>query len=435
MNNTKELIRDRWVKIKDTARSNKKAATIAIIAALALVIVALSVYGMKEKHDPAAHTDEVGAHADEHGDHADEEAAHEESSIVKLSEEAQKASGIELQEVVLESLSAPIEATAAIELNGDRVAKISARTSGWLVKIDASLGDAVKTGQALAWFDSPELGQAWAEYAKTKGRTDLARQNLQREETLFEKKISPEKDVIRARQELNEAEADFAFAREKFHLLGIDIEQYENKHKGDQHPLIAVASPISGSIIERMATQGEVVGPDKMLFTVADLSTLWVIIDIYEKDLGRVRAGTAVKVSTTAYAEKSFSGTISYFGEVMDEQTRTVKARVVVKNANRLLKPGMFATVTIDAKGAKTETAIMIPEEAAFLDGSRNYVFIQTAPEKFEMREIAVGRTLGNRLEVVHGLKEGETVAVKGAFILKSELKKGELVDEHGHGE
>ena len=118
----------------------------------------------------------------------------------------------------------------------------------------------------------------------------------------------------------------------------------------------------------------------------------------------------------------------------MDEKTRTVKARVEVKNANRLLKPGMFATVTIDAKGVQAEKAILLPEEAVFLDGSRNYVFIQTAPEKFEIREIAVGRTLGNRLEVIRGLKQGDPVAVKGAFILKSELKKGELVDEHGHG-
>jgi cobalt-zinc-cadmium efflux system membrane fusion protein len=328
----------------------------------------------------------------------------------------------------LEPFSAPVEATAAIELDGDRVAKISARTSGRLVKIAASQGDAVKTGQALAWFDSPELGQAWAEYAKSKGRAELARKNLQREETLFEKKISPEKDVIRARQELAEIEADLAFAQEKFHLLGIDIDKYEKKQAGDQHPLIAVTAPISGSVIERAATQGEVVNPDKPLFTVADLSKLWVIIDIYEKDLGRIKSGTAVKVSTTAYAEKSFRGFISYLGEVMDEKTRTVKARVEVENSNRLLKPGMFATVTIDAKGAQTE-AIMLPEEAVFLDGSKNYVFIQTAPEKFEMREIALGRTLGNRLEVIRGLNKGEPVVVKGAFILKSELKKGELAD------
>jgi cobalt-zinc-cadmium efflux system membrane fusion protein len=366
-------------------------------------------------------------------DEHENEKSHEETAVVHLSGEAQKASGIEVMAAAMEPFSAPIEATAAIELNGDHVAKISPRTSGRLVKLVAAQGDAVLAGQAMAWFDSPELGQAWADLVKSRGRVEVARKNLQREETLFAKKISPEKDVIKAKQDLSDAEADLTFANEKFHLLGIDIDQFEKRHKGDQHPLIAIASPINGSVIERTATQGEVVSPDRTLFTVADLSALWVVIDVYEKDLGRLRAGTAVKVRTTAYPDRNFKGVISYIGDVLDDKTRTVKARVVVENAGRLLKSGMFATVLIEAAGG-TEQLIAVPEEAVFLDSSRNYVFIQTAPDKFEMREVAVGRTLGKRLEVIHGLKQGEPVAIKGAFILKSELKKGELVDEHGHG-
>lgn len=411
----KEVIRDIWIKTEDTVRRNKKAAIIAA-AVIALIVVSLSLYGVKAKRDHAAD--------------ADKESAHAESSFVKLSEEAQKESGIEVREAMLEPLSAPIEATAVIELNGDRVAKISARTSGRLVKIAASQGDSVKTGQALAWFDSPELGQAWAEYAKAKGRAALAQKNLLREETLFEKKISPEKDVFRARQDLAEAEADFAFAHERFHLLGIDIDQFEKRQVGDQHPLISVTSPIRGSVIERAATQGEVVSPDKPLFTVADLSKLWVIIDIYEKDLGRVKPATAVKVSTTAYADKTFPGVISYVGEVMEEKTRTVKARVEVENANRLLKPGMFATVTIDVKGAKTEKAILVPDEAVLMDGEERFVFVRTGPETFEKKEIKPGNIFGKHIEVVEGLAAGDQVVVKGAFTLKSELKKEELAEE-----
>ncbi len=439
MSGAKELIREIGSTIEDAARRAKKTTLIAV-GTIALAVAVLFMYGSMAKNEHGAEQGKETAHSDadhredEHRDGERKEHDHEEAAVVHLTKEAQKASGIEILPAARGPFSAPIEATAAIELDGDRVAKVSARTSGRLVKIAASQGDAVKTGQALAWFDSPELGQAWAEYAKAKGRTDLARKNLEREETLFSKKISPEKDVIKARQELAEAEADLAFANEKFHLLGIDVEQFGNRQGGNQHPLIAVTSPISGSVLERAATQGEVVSPEKTLFTVADLSRLWVIIDIYDKDLERVKKGTAVKVSTAAYAGKSFRGSISYLGEVMDEKTRTVKARVEVENTNRLLKPGMFATVTIDAKGVKTEKAITLPEEAVFLDGSKNYAFIQTAPDQFEMREITVGRTLGNRLEVTHGLSVGEPVAVKGAFILKSELKKGEIVDEHGHG-
>jgi cobalt-zinc-cadmium efflux system membrane fusion protein len=434
MKGAKELVRDIGKTLTDAIQRNKKTA-FAAFGAAALILAVLSFYGStgtkkhgEEQGKEAAHEE---AHHEE-GEHKEHE--HNEAAVVHLSEEAQKASGIEVMTAALEPFSAPIEATAVIELNGDRMAKISARTSGRLVKISASQGDAVRTGQALAYFDSPELGQAWAEYAKAKGRAELARKSLQREETLFQKKISPEKDVIRARQELADTEADLVFAQERFHLLGIEIEHFEKNQTGDKHPLIAVTSPISGSVIDRAATQGEVVGPDKPLFTVADLSALWVVVDIYEKDLGRLRAGTAVKVRTTAYPDRNFKGVISYIGDVMDEKTRTVKARVVVENANRLLKPGMFATVSIDVRGSQAEKAFLVPDEAVLMDGEERFVFVMTGPDTFEKREVRPGRTFGRNVEIVAGLASGDKVAVTGAFILKSELKKGELVDEHGHG-
>jgi cobalt-zinc-cadmium efflux system membrane fusion protein len=141
-----------------------------------------------------------------------------------------------------------------------------------------------------------------------------------------------------------------------------------------------------------------------------------------------------VKVATAAYSEKTFRGVISHVGDVMDEKTRTVKARVEVENGNRLLKPGMFATVSIDVQGSQTEKAFLVPDEAMLMDGEERFVFIMTGPDTFERREVRPGRTFGKNVEIVAGLESGDKVAVTGAFILKSELKKGELVDEHGHG-
>lgn len=421
MTGIKERVRQAGDRIGAIAGLNRKMVALAV-GALATAAAALFFAGSAPQRDGAATVHEEGEH-------------HEEQSVVKVSAEAQKTAGITVRVAEREPLAAPVEATAAVELNGDKVAKVSARTSGRLVRITASLGDSVKANQPLAHFDSPELGQAWAEYSKAKGRVEASRKSVAREETLFEKKISPEKDVIRARQELAEAEADLSLAREKFHLLGVDIERFEMKREGEhQHPLIAIAAPISGTVIERTATQGEVVGPDKAIFTVADLSSLWVIIDLYEKDLGRVHRGTPVKVATAAYADKSFRGVISHVGDVMDEKTRTVKARVEVENANRLLKPGMFATVSIDVKGGEMEQAIMAPEEAVVMDGEERFVFVMTGPETFEKREVRPGRVFGRNVEIVEGLATGDKLAVTGAFILKSELKKGELVDEHGHG-
>jgi cobalt-zinc-cadmium efflux system membrane fusion protein len=345
MSGVRELVRHAGSRVAELLQHRRT--TVCIAAGVITAAVIALFYAGSDPH--RART----AAVHEEGEHHDEGGHTEEQRIVKLTADAQKTAGITVRTVAPEPLAAPIEATAAVELNGDKVAKVSARTSGRLVKITAAQGDTVKANQPLAYFDSPELGQARAEYSKAKSRVEASRKSVSREETLFEKKISPEKDVIRARQELAEAEADLSFALEKFHLLGVDIDRFEMKQGGEhRHPLVAVASPISGTVIERTATQGEVVGPEKTIFTVADLSSLWVIIDIYEKDLGRVHRGTPVKVATAAYAEKSFRGAISHIGDVMDEKTRTVKARVAVENGSRLLKPGMFATVSIGVKGA-----------------------------------------------------------------------------------
>lgn len=418
------------IKEKDNVRYKLLAIIFIVLGAAVLFSGCVKKEAPKEDKTAAGEEKKEAGHAGEQeGDHAGEE-----PGVVTLSPEKQKSSGIEVRQVALGDAAVPLSATAVIEINMDRSAKISPRVTGKAVRIMASQGDRVKAGQALAWLDSVELDQTWADYIKAQGKVELERKNLQREETLFEKKISPEKDVLKARQELGEAEADLNLAKERFRLIGVNVSQFESTKGNGNHPLIPVTSPVSGVVLEKTITQGEMVNSEKTLFTVADLSTLWVVIDIYEKDISRIRLGTGVKVSVTAFPDKTFRGKVAYIADVVDEKTRTEKARVTIDNSSGLLKPGMFATVLIEATSGGTERLIAVPEEAVVLDGTKRYVFIQTAPDKFKRRDIEAGRTLGNRLEVTQGLKEGETVAVKGAFILKSELKKGEIVDEHGHG-
>ncbi len=351
----------------------------------------------------------------------------DEPGVVTLPTAIQKSSGIAVRQITLVSAAVPLSSTAAIELNLDRSAKVSPRVTGKALIILASQGDRVKAGQVLAYLDSVELDQIWSDYRKARGKVELARKNLQREETLFEKKISPEKDVLKARQELGEAEADIYLARERFRLVGVDVDQFDATKGNGRHPMIPVTSPVGGVVIEKTVTQGEAVGPEKVIFMVADLSTLWVVIDVYEKDMSRLKVGTAVKASVTAFPDKTFKGRISYIADVVDEKTRTEKARVTIDNPRGLLKPGMFATVITEARNGAAEKLVAVPEEAVQIEGAARYVFVQIAPEKFKRRDIETGRTLGKDVEVISGLKEGETIAVSGAFTLKSELKKSEI--------
>ena len=354
----------------------------------------------------------------------------EAEGVVTLSQKKQKEFGVKTAKVIPEELSIPISATAVIELNSDRLSKVSPRMSGKIIKVLANQGDRVGPNQPLAYFDSPEIDLTWTDYLKAKSRLELAEGNLKREETLFEKRVSPEKDVLKARQELRETEADLNLTKEKFRILGIDMSKFEEKKTNGEHPLIPISSPIGGVVIEKNVSQGEVVGPEKNLFVVADLSNLWVVIDILEKDVGFIKSGMVAKVSVTAFPEKAFRGKISYTGDMIDEKTRTAKARVTVDNSSGLLKPGMFATVSIDSAKGSTEKVIAVPEEAVLMEGSIRYVFIQTGPESFKRRDIIPGRTASKKVVVTEGLKEGDVIVAARAFVLKSEMKKEELAEE-----
>jgi membrane fusion protein, heavy metal efflux system len=358
----------------------------------------------------------------------------DEHDAVILTAEKQKMAGIEVRPLALESVSAPLSATAVLELNADQVSKISSRVTGKVNRVTATQGQRVKAGQTLAQMDTVELDQAWSEYIKGKSKRELAAKTLQREEILFAKGVCPEKDVLKARQELSEVEADLALAKEKFRLLGVDLArvEYQKSNSLNGHPLIAISSPISGVIIEKSVTQGEMVGPDKVLFTVADLSTLWVSTHFYEKDILLLKAGMEVKILVAAFPDRDFMGVISYIGDILDEKTRTVTARVTIHNGGGLLKPGMFATVLIDIRPAEKQKVLALPEEAVIIDGSANYVFVQPAPGKFKRTDIKTGRALGKKVEILEGLRAGDPVVTKGAFTLKSELKKETLhADEH----
>ena len=353
--------------------------------------------------------------------------------LVKLTPEGVKAAGIAVQTVAATTPAVLISATAVLEMNGDRVARVNPRAAGRAVSVNVSQGDRVRHGQVLAQIDSVDMDQAWSNYLKAKGRLDLAARSARREEILFQKKVSPEKDLLKARQEFSEAEADLLLAKERFRLLGVEVQHLGTDTNGtdQKRPLIPVCAPLSGAIIEKTVAQGEMVGPEKTLFTVADLSTLWLMVNLYEQDLGQVRTGMQVKLSVSAYPGKEFKGRISYLADVIDEKTRTVKARVTIDNKDGSLKPGMFATASIDSvKDSRAEKVIVVPEEAVFLDGSERYVFIHEGNGRFVVRRVSVGPAAGLKIEIKEGLKVGEALVTQGVFTLKSELKKDTLQGE-----
>ena len=220
-------------------------------------------------------------------------------------------------------------------------------------------------------------------------------------------------------------------AEDKLHLLGMT--EKELSAIGKEHTInsrVAIYSPISGAVIERHLTLGEVVEPVKPLFTVADLSNLWVIADVPEADVPKVKKGQSVAIVASAYPEKVFKGKLSYISEVIDPETRGVKVRAEVDNAKGALKPEMFATVRIST--SEKEKALAVPESALQRDGDKSIVFVAIDEHEFEKRVVEVGPRFNGFHRILSGLNEGERVVVKGAFTLKSEGQKGEM-EGHGH--
>mgnify|MGYP001378635936 CR=1 FL=1 len=403
-----------------------------LVPLIVLIIVSMFLVSCGNAESPK--TAKAATTVDPHErDHDDDEPEH--AGDVVLSPEQMKAAGVEVKEVTPTGFGAPLTATAVIEPNSDRMSRIGAKVDGRIAKVTAVQGERVKAGQPLAYLESVELDQAWSEFAKARGKRSLAAANLKREETLFEKKISPEKDVLQARQELSEAAADLALSAKRLRLLGVEGAKLGNSSDAvkDNHLLMVISSPLPGVVVEKGVTPGEMVSPEKVLFTVSDLSSLWAVIDVYEKDLGRLKAGMEVKLLVAAYPDTAFRGNISYIGDFMDQNTRTVKARLTIDNKEGLLKPGMFATVSVDSvKEALAEKIIAVPEEAVFLDGSEKYVFVREGEGRFAPRRVSIGRVSGETVEIKEGLKAGDAVVAKGVFALKSELKKGTLeVHEH----
>jgi cobalt-zinc-cadmium efflux system membrane fusion protein len=389
--------------------------------------------GHSEKHE-AGHKDEKAGVHDGHKemkpDHEGHD-EHDEAGSVRMTAEMQKQNGVATAKAKKQQLTGVISATGRIEANADRIAHVSPRISGKIVSVRSSLGDSVAAGQPLVFLDSVELGEALNRYHQSGTKLALAQANMERIKTLVEKKIAARKDIFQAETDFKTAQTELHTDEERLSLYGVELSDLRGDNR--KRPLLPVRSPIGGIITEKHAIVGELADPSKSLYTVADLSTVWVMVDINEKDLAKVHRGQAATVIVGAFPDLKLKGRITYIADLVNEATRTVRARVEVANPGRKLKPEMFATVEL-ALAAGAPAVLAVPEDALQdLDGKK-VVFVAEDETEFAARPVQAGRTAGGMVEIVSGLKEGETYAVKGAFILKSEVKKGEMKDEHGHG-
>ena len=312
--------------------------------------------------------------------------------------------------------------------NEHAMANITTLVRGRVVEVHADLGQMVKPNQLLAVLQSGDLGLAQSAYLKARARRHVAEQAYQRAEYLYKEKVIGQAERQRREAEMISIRAEAQEAREGLRLLGMDDQEIRTLERTQTiRSQVPIVAPFAGRVIARDLTKGEVVETTEKLFVVADLSTLWVVGNVSEKDISFMqRAATVpnqvVEVHVAAYPDEVFQGTVTYVGDVIDTATRTMAVRLTLDNSHGHLKPEMFATVRVSSQEASEVLAI--PESAIQHDRDRVFVFVQKEPGVYESRTVKLGEKNGAFAEVLEGVQEGETVVKEGAFTLKSELLK-----------
>lgn len=340
---------------------------------------------------------------------------------VAMSDAQIKAAGVTLDTASGARIVSSLQLPGEIRFNEDRTAHVVPRLSGVVERVAVNLGQQVKKGQVLAVIASSDLSEQRSELLAAQKRLELARTTHDREKKLWEEKISAEQDYLQAQQALREAEIAAANARQKLATLGATV--------GGPGSLSSyeLRAPFDGMIVEKHIALGESVQGDTKVFTLSDLSTVWAEFSVPAKDLNQVRVGEKATVRSTAFESKA-SGSVTYVGALLGEQTRAAQGRVTLANPQLAWRPGLF--VTVELISAETDVPVSVSPHALQTHEDKTVIFMRV-PGGFIPQPVTVGRSDGKRVEIVSGLQPNAQYAAQGSFVVKSEL--GKSTAEHVH--
>jgi cobalt-zinc-cadmium efflux system membrane fusion protein len=305
----------------------------------------------------------------------------------------------------------------------DRVARISSPSAGRIERVEFQEGKPVKKGDTLATIRVPELGSLRSAYAATLARAKAARSNADRIKDLLSQRLASEQSYIDANATADALEAEAKASGEQLKATGADAV--------GSSPELVLRSPVSGVVMARDAVVGQPVSTAQVLGSIGDLSQVWFLGRVFEKDLGRIRVGARADVVLNAYPREHFSGKIEYLGQQVDPIARTVTARVPLDNRDGLLRIGLFGNAQI-ATGelGKRAPALIVPNSAVTDLAGSPTVFVRQADGDFDTHTVVLGDTAAGQTEILSGLRDGELVVTDGVFTLKSAVLKSSLGEE-----
>ena len=334
--------------------------------------------------------------------------------------------GLQIVEVGVRPISKSIECNASIAYDGNRHAHLSAQIPGVISAVHKQLGDRVEPGDALATVTASQLGGAKAAYLHAIAANELWERNFDRESDLQKRGVATERDLLEAETRVTESRISLSQARQNLLSLGLTEQQIEMVAKSnDTSSQYVINASLGGIVVQRHASVGELVDPAAPIFTVADVSTMWAMLEIYESDLRDVSIGNPVVLQVEGLPGESFGAYVTWVSSELNPRTRTLQARAELDNPDGLLRANMFAVAGVTVR--EREGALVVPKEAVQWEGCCNVVFVQVSETEFHPVKVHLGVETGNYFEVLSGLDPFERVVTQGSFLLKTELLKGSI--------
>jgi membrane fusion protein, heavy metal efflux system len=317
-------------------------------------------------------------------------------------------------------------ATGVVQANTYKETPVVSLVGGIVRTVSAELGQNVKKGQRVAVVFSNELSDAQSRYLAAVATLDEHHKHHMRTMKLVEIGAASRQDLEMATSQYREAESNLANLRQKLLLLGMTAQRIDSLNSTSQiSSEVTVSSPSSGTVTSRSVNPGEVIEANKELMRITDLSTVWVVGQVYEKDLATVRVGSGANVTSDAYPGRVFRGRISYVDPKIDPATRTAQVRIELNNPRQMFKIGMYVNVAFGALGIAEKTTPVVPKSAVQSIGNQQVVFQATdKPNEFVMRPVRVGPESNGFYPVVEGLTAGDRVVTDGSFLLHAEWMK-----------
>lgn len=386
---------------------------------VALLLAVVSIFGCTRTK--AADDDKTKTGAADAGAEHDHEGL---PKVVHLPPEVFRAANLDVAPAHKEILRSTLALPGEIAANPDRSGRISSTVAGRIEEVRFKEGANVSKGDVVAVLRVPDLGKVRGAYAAASSKAKAARSNADRLKDLSDNRLASSQAYLDAEAEAQSLDAEQKALAEQLAAVGA------GGTTGTGF-LLSLRAPLSGVVVRRDAVVGQPVTAEQSLGSIADLSEVWFLARVFEKDLGRLHEGAPAEVELNAYPDERFEGKVDSLSTQIDPVARTLTARISLTNRGRLLRVGLFGSARVDVgEDASRAPVLVVPRPAITKIDGKDVVFVRTGAESYETHEVVLGESVVGKVQIVAGLREGEPVVTRGVFTLKSLVLKGTFAEE-----